>query len=204
MSSGGSESKSTSKPLTGRERASIFNWGMNSVQSGQNSGVFQDTDYNAPQYQQSNYQAMNDGDYDAYEQALYDSQVAGLDQYEQRSRENVDQDAANRGIWSSGVAMQNQNDLTDAFADNYQSAGANAAAQRYQMQQQDLQNQNNYNMNNAAMENQFNQNTAQQEYASQWAPLEYLMGMYNQTGGAVSSSKSSGGGGMPFNLSLGF
>lgn len=202
--SGGSDSKSSSKPLTGAERADIFNWGMGSVEKGQNSNVFANTQYNAPNYNQASYQGLSGGDYDAFEQALYQSQISGLSDYETQARENADQDAANRGIWSSGLAMQNQNDITDKFADNYQSAGANAAAQRYMMQQQDLAGQNQFNQNNAAMENTFNQGNAQQQYAAQWAPLEYLMGMYNQTGGAISSSKSSGGGGMPFNLGLSF
>ena len=179
MGSSGSDSTSTSKPLTGAERAEIFNWGMGSVEGGQNSNIFANTQYQSPDYTQANYQGMSGGDYDAYQQALYDQQTAGLGQYETQAREYSDQDAANRGIWSSGLAMQNQNEITDKFADNYQSAAANAAAQRYAMQQQDMAQQNQFNQNNSAMENQFNQGQSQQQYAAQWAPLEYLMGMYN-------------------------
>ena len=198
---GSSGGTTESKSLTGAERANIFNYGMSSVGSGQNSGIFNNTGYTAPEYQSSNYQQMAGGDYNAYRQALYDGSTAGLRQYEGDARAGIDQSLSDRGLWSSGIAQAAQNDLTEGIADSYAQAGANSTAQALAMKQQDLQGMNTFNQNATAMENQFNQGNAQQEYAAKWAPLEYLLGMYNQTGGAVSTSKG-GGGGLPFNLSF--
>ena len=75
---------------------------------------------------------------------------------------------------------------------DYTAAGAEAAAQRYGMQSQEQQFLNQLTAQEAARETAYRQAEAQQQFASQWAPLEYLMGLYNQTGGAISSGKSSG------------
>ena len=64
------------------------------------------------------------------------------------------------------------------------------------MQAQDVAGMNNYNMAQAAMVNDFNANQAAQQYASNWAPLNYLAGVYNGTGGAISNSSGGGTSGM--------
>ena len=201
MSSGGGSS-SSSKPLSAAQRSAIFKSGMSNVNNYKDSSVFGDVGYNAPSYASSGgYQRLSDGDYDAYQQAMYDSSTAGLQQYEDEQRQRTDQSMSDRGIWSSGAAEQAQADVTDQFASLYSQAGANSAASRYALEAQDNANASQYNQNESSMLNSFNMNNAQQDYASQWAPLEYLMGMYNQTGGAVSNSESSSS---PFNFGLSF
>lgn len=190
MGSSGSSSN-TSKPLTGAERSDIFNYGMRDITGNANNQAL-NIDYQAPTYQSSGpYQGLSNGDYNALQQSLYSGATAGLKQYEQDARDNIDQSLSDRGLWSSGIAQAAQNDLTNSLADNYQSAGANAAAQRYGLQAQDLAQQNAYNQGESQFANQFNMQNANQNYASQWAPLEYLQGLYNQTGGVITNQKQS-------------
>lgn len=190
MGSSGSSSN-TSKPLTGAERSNIFNYGMRDITGSVNNPAL-NIDYQAPIYQSSGpYQGLSNGDYNALQQSLYSGATAGLKQYEQDARDNIDQSLSDRGLWSSGIAQAAQNDLTNSLADNYQNAGANAAAQRYGLQAQDLAQQNAYNQGESQFANQFNVQNANQNYASQWAPLEYLQGLYNQTGGVITNQKQS-------------
>lgn len=190
----GSSGSSSSKPLTGAQRSDIFRYGMRDISGAASNPMF-NINYNQPVYQApGQFQGLSGGDYDALQQSIYQGETAGLKQYENEARENVDQSLSNRGIWSSGIAQAAQNDLTDSLADNYQRAGANSVAQRYRMQQQDLMAQNAYNQGNSQFLNQFNLQGAGQEYASQWAPLEYLQGLYNQTGGVIQNQKERGWG----------
>jgi hypothetical protein len=133
--------------------------------------------YDAPEYQ-----ALEGGDYDALERNIITSRTAPLDEAWRKSRETINQDAADRGLWSSGVPIKNEQDFyAQNFIPAYQQAGADAAVQRYGMQQQDLQNRNSANMENA-----------QREYEAPWRFLDYGQGLYNQTGGVLSSGGSSG------------
>lgn len=101
------------------------------------------------------YQRLADGDYEALQKALYDGATAGLGLQEQRWRDQADQSASNRGIWSSGMAERLQGDVTERLAPVYQQAGANAVAQRYGLQQADNQGANQYQLARADGSNQF-------------------------------------------------
>lgn len=183
---------SSSRPLTGAERSDIFRYGMRDIYGNMNNPNL-NIDYVAPEYQGSgDYQSLAGGDYDAFQQSLYDSSVAGLGQFEKEARMNADQDAANRGLWSSGIALANQNDITDSLADTYAKAGAGAATARYSLQANDLAAQNAWNQQEAAMLNNMAMENANREYASQWAPLDYLQGTWNGTGGVISNQKQGG------------
>lgn len=201
MSFGSSTSKDTSRPLTGQERGDIFNWGLGSINAAM--GNVGSRQLNAPQYQAPKFtasgapQSLSGGDYNRLEQSIVDSRWAPLQRYEAQQRERTDEDLNKRGIWSSGIATQAQGDVTEQFAPQYAAAGAEAAAQRYGLQAQEQQFMNQLNMQEATRRTGFDQTQADQQYASQWAPLEYLMGLYNQTGGAISSGKSRG-----FNFAL--
>lgn len=140
---------------------------------------------------------MSGGDYDRLEDSIVSSRWAPLQRYEGLMRERTDEDLNRRGIWSSGIATQAQGDITEQFLPQYTAAGAEAATQRYGAQQQEQQFLNQLTAQEAARETAYRQAEAQQQFASQWAPLEFLMGLYNQTGGAISSGKSKG-----FNVSL--
>lgn len=157
----------------------------------------------APQYRTPGYvysgqpQSLSGGDYNRLEDSIVSSRWAPLQRYEGLMRERTDEDLNKRGIWSSGVATQAQGDITEQFLPQYAAAGAEAAAQRYGLQSQEQQFLNQLTAQESARETAYRQAEAQQQYASQWAPLEYLMGLYNQTGGAISSGKSGG-----FNFAL--
>jgi hypothetical protein len=100
-------------------------------------------------------------------------------------RQGVNQDAADRGIWSSGLAMQAQTDLSEALAPQYASIGSGATQQRYALQSAEQQALNQYAIDDATKRNAFNVNQATQNYASDWAPLQYLQQLYSGTGGNV-------------------
>ena len=167
------------------------------IQQGQ-PGIVGSPRLNIPQYQAPEFtasgapQSLSGGDYNRLEQSIVDSRWAPLQRYETQQRERTDEDLNKRGIWSSGLATQAQGDVTEQFAPQYAAAGAEAAAQRYGLQAQEQQFMNQLNMQEANRRTEFDQTQADQQYASQWAPLEYLMGLYNQTGGAISSGKSGG------------
>lgn len=224
--SGGSQGGTSSKPLTGAERADAYNHGINSIG---NTTMFNQPyyQYDAPDYVQSNiydpgnasqaaytggkiYDAGNakqmaNGDYDRLEQSIVQSRTAPLLAAYGIQSQRLDSDLAKRGIYSSGAATQAQNDLTTSFLPQLTQAGADAAAQRYGMQQQDLNSMNQYNLARAGQltsagqtesqqANSFNMENANRNMASAWKPAEFGLGLYNNTGGTISS----GGGGWNF------
>jgi hypothetical protein len=208
--SGGSSGGTTSKPLTGPERAQAYDYGMKSIGSTTmfNQPYYQ---YDSPDYVQSNIydpgnaSQMAGGDYDRLEQSIVQSRTAPLLAAYGTQSQRLDSDLAKRGIWSSGAATQAQNDLTTSFLPQLTQAGADAATQRYGMQQQDLNNMNQYNLARAGQltsagqtesqqANSFNMENANRNMASAWKPAEFGLGLYNNTGGTVSG----GGGGWNF------
>jgi|GEM_PF-6961329 len=208
--SGGSQGGTTSKPLTGAERADAYNHGINSIG---NTTMFNQPyyQYESPDYVQSNIydpgnaSQMANGDYDRLEQSIVQSRTAPLLAAYGTQSQRLDSDLAKRGIYSSGAATQAQNDLTTSFLPQLTQAGADAAAQRYGMQQQDLNSMNQYNLARAGQltsagqaesqqANSFNMENANRNMASAWKPAEFGLGLYNNTGGTVSS----GGGGWNF------
>jgi len=174
---GGDKSSGSSRPLTASERRSLFNTGSDLIQN--NAGWLQGNDM---QYQAPDAQRLEGGDYDRLEQNLYNAQASALDTQWDRRRDDINQDMADRGLYASGIGTQNENRVfADSFAPAYQQAAAGAAAQRYGMESQDN-----------AMTNEMAMSNAQNEYASAWGPYEYLMGLYNGTGGTIQSQSSSG------------
>jgi hypothetical protein len=187
---GGNDSTSSSRPLNAKERAAAYQAGIKNIgDSTGNSGLFSlgndgnytlDTSglaYNAPAYNQ-----LDNGDYASLEKNIVASRTAPLDEAWRKAQETMNQDASDRGLWSSGMPIKNEQDYyAQNFLPAYQQAGADAAIQRYTMQQQDLQGQNAQNMANA-----------QQNYESKYRPLDYLQGLYNGTGGVISSGGSTG------------
>lgn len=81
---------------------------------------------------------LGNADWDRLEQQIVASRTAPLKQYESEARSAADEDLARRGIWSSGIAARNQNDITDSLSKYYTQAGADAATQRYGAQQADI------------------------------------------------------------------
>lgn len=176
MSMGSSGSSSSSKPLTGPQRQAVFNSGISSVQSATPWLQAQNLSYQSPTAQ-----TLTGGDYSALEQNLYNSQATALDSQWAKQKDAINQDMADRGLYTSGIGAQAENKIfSDSYLPAYQQAASNAASQRYALQAQENDSANNMALTNAA-----------QNYASAWAPYEYLMGLYNQTGGTISKSNSS-------------
>lgn len=176
-----SKQKSDSRPLTPAERTAIYNAGITGINSGVSGMPFSQYSGIAPN-------TLSGGDYNALQQAIFDSSTAGLDKYSRDRSEALDADLAKRGIWSSGLAVRSQNDLAGELSGSWAKAGADAAAQRYGLQANELQ-----------ATNAFRADQADKEYQSKWRPLDYLQGLWNGTGGTISSS-SGGGGGWNFNI----
>ena len=181
---GGNDSKSSSRPLTAKERKEAYSAGIESMTGTLGSDYFNDGSMNTGSlgYNNPTYRALGGGDYDAYENAIYNSSANKLDTAWKNRSADINQGMADRGLWSSGVAEQVLSDeYRDNFLPQYTQAANNAATTRYTLQANDLQNQNT-----------FNQSAAEQDYNSRWRPLDYAQGLYNGTGGVISSSNSSG------------
>lgn len=167
---GDNSSSQYSMPLTAKQMAARYQTALDNINPTY-------TSYNAPTYQ-----GLSGGDYDALEQSLYGSQATALDKAWANRSEQMNQSMADRGLWASGQVDKALNDTySDEFLPQYQQAAQSAAAQRYQLQASDL-----------ASQNAFNQANAQQEYESGWRPLDYKAGLWNNTGGVISSGSSSG------------
>lgn len=168
-------SSSSSKPLTGPQRQAVFNSGISSVKSAMPWIQSQNLSYESPTAQ-----TLTGGDYDALQNNLYNSQATALDSQWAKQKDSINQDMADRGLYTSGIGAQAENKIFSRdYLPAYQQAASNAASQRYALQAQENESANNMALTNAA-----------QNYASSWAPYEYLMGLYNQTGGTISTSSS--------------
>ncbi len=225
-SSGGGGQQTVSRPATGAERGDVFNWGIKSISdalgytrpsttttrtvSGAGgtqsmpTGLFATALSNSPYALAFNprwytpattqpagattetvstptgpalpFAAYDPWSADALYASMLQSRMAPLVRQETLQRQNLNQDLANRGIWSSGIAGQLQNDLSEKLAPSYLQAGGEAGTAAY----------------NAALQEK------QAAYEGLWRPLEYLLGLYNQTGGVFSNASSSGPSGWQF------
>lgn len=164
---------------------------------GRTTSTLDAPEYVAPTYNQTNIERMNGGDYDKLEQNLIESRTAPLNYALQKAQSGVDENAAKRGVWSSGLAIQSQNDLADKFAPQLRAAAADASAARYGMQQADINSANQLNQTNAAQKNSFEMENANRKYNQSWTGLNYLKDLYNGTGGTISSGS---GGGWNFSI----
>lgn len=179
---GSNDSSSSSRPLTGAERADAYNSGSYMI----GLSTTPEAPYLGPHsfsaYQAPTLERLKNGDYNALEQSIVDSRTAPLNRAWDLERKTINQDMADRGLWSSGIPVQAmQKRFEEAYLPQFQQAGADAATQRYNLQANELAQMNQYAMDNAA-----------KNYESKWRPLDYTAGIYNNTGGAISSS--SGGG----------
>ena len=167
---GSSGSSNTSRPLTADERLDSYNAGMGAIKP----------EY--AYYEKPTMQTLSDQDYNKLEQSIVDSRTAPLDRAWQLERDSINQEMADRGLWSSGVPAQAmQKRYEDAYIPQFKAAGAEAATQRYGMQANEL-----------AQINQANLDTASKEYESKFRPLDYQAGLWNNTSGVISSGSSGG------------
>ena len=66
------------------------------------------------QFQAPEYQGF--GDYDRLEENILSSRYAPLDRARDVAREDFNQSASDRGIWSSGLALEGEMDIDERFA----------------------------------------------------------------------------------------
>ena len=165
---GSQNTSSSSRPLTAAERLSSYNAGMGAISPSY-------TSYKAPTVERlsTNYnQLQND---------LTSGYSAPIQRQQDLAIQANDQAMADRGIFTSKNALDLNNDVREAYAPQFANAGANAIAQRYGLQTQDIANTNANKLT-----------IADKQYESGWRPLDYKAGMWNGTGGVISSSTGGG------------
>lgn len=147
---------------------------------------------NFPVYQTPNYQSP--GAYQIFDpnSPTYANVLKGytdpLDAAKAKDIQNYNNSAAERGIWSSGLALQGENDISKAYAPQYSAAGG--AATQTQLGQ--LAGENVYNQAAANSANTFNQTNSQNQFSTSWAPLNYLSSLWAGTAGNVGGTSSFG------------
>ena len=168
---GSQSSGSTSRPLTAQERQDVYTAGM------QNLGA----DIPTATYQAPTQQRLTNGDYNKLQGDLLAGYTAPIDRAKSVDLKASDQAMADRGIYTSLNAIRANNDVNERYIPQYAAAGANATNKRY-----DLQTAENAAGNQMAMDN------AKQVYESKWRPADYKAGLWNGTGGTISSGTSGG------------
>jgi hypothetical protein len=149
--------------------------------------------YQTPIYQTPGaYKGLSDGDYSKLQSDILRGTTSGLDYAKTRDLRDVNENAAKRGVWSSGLAIQSENDIKSGYAPQYEKAGADATSQRYALQTGDNAGENTYNLTAAGAANAANQTNAQNRFSSSWAPLNYLSGIYSGTAGNVGGTNTFG------------
>jgi len=191
MQGGGTSGGSSTTPLSGAQRANLYKSAL-SVFAKTNPEMFnKNGTINAPEYQAPEYsgQRLSQGDYEKLQTDMLKGNTAGLDYAKNIDMRYVNDDAAKRGVWSSGLAMQGEKDISNAYAPSYAKAGGDATAARYAAEQSD-------NQFDSGQRNSFEMENANRLYNSEWAPANYLKDVYNGTQGTISG----GGGGWNFSI----
>lgn len=165
---GSQGSSSESKPLTAEERLASYKAGMSAINPSYAS-------YQAPQMERIS------TDYNQLQNDLTEGYSAPIQRQQDLALQANDQAMSDRGIYTSKNALDLNNDVREAYAPQFANAGANAINARYGLQMQDI---TNANANKLAIANN--------QYESSWRPLDYRAGIWNGTGGVVSSSNSGG------------
>lgn len=159
-------------------------------------------------------QTLNGGDYQALQDSLINSRLAVLDRQKGNDNKNLDEQMSARGIYNSGLALRAKNDLSERYVPQEQSAISDAVNQRYNLQANEQAGLNSYglaksnqantfnlqnyaaqqqnNQANATAQNTWNADQTQKQYDAKWRPMDYLQGLWNGTGGSVSSSTGGG------------
>lgn len=165
---GSQDSKSSSAPVTADQRLETYNTGVEAMN---------------PHF--ANYEAPNierlDTDYGKLQSDLTSGYTAPIDRAKIIDMKRNDQAMADRGIYTSMNAIKSNNDVSERYIPQYAMAGANATNQRYALQAQDI-----------AGANANKLTIADKQYESKWRPEDYKAGLWNGTGGTISSGTSGG------------
>jgi hypothetical protein len=163
---GSQDSKSSSAPVDAATRLDTYNKGTQAIQS--DTSNYGGEGYNAPVYER-----LGEGDYRRVSEGLN----AGTTRQQQLALEANDQAMADRGIYSSLNALRSNASVREGYAPQF---AANDAAV-VQMKAQDI-----------AGANAAAQDAAKQKYEASWRPADYKAGLWNGTGGVISSGSSGG------------
>jgi len=174
---GSNKTQSNSAPVSPEERQRTYQAAMSNLYG----WLPRDDAGFVSEYQPYTAERVSGGDYNKLQGDLLSGYTAAIDRAKSQDSERLDSDLAKRGIWSSGLAVRAQNDLDERYIPQYASAGANATQARYGLQTQELTNVN--ALNSAEKD---------RAYQSQWRPADYLAGIWNGTGGVISSSNGGG------------
>lgn len=206
MGGGGNSSSSSSRPLTGPQRSQIYQSALADF-AGSAPDLFSSNgkgyQVNVPEYEAPTYSSAGNplqiagGDLNALQQQMTSGYTSGLDYSKAKDETRANADLARRGVWSSGIAEKAIQDVDASYAPQYAKAGADATNAAFNLQNSQNQSINQLNQQAANSENTFNLANASAENQSQWAPLNFLQGIWNGTGGAISNGSS---GGFSFNI----
>lgn len=195
LSFGGSKSKnkSTTRELTPEERTKYYDKALSNMWGTLSGNSFQMPEYEKPTYQNpGEYTGLNSGDYEGLTKNLTDARLAAITSAWDRTKNDINQEMSDRGLYTSGIGAQKEIDL---YRDNVQPAIMQAVAEGQQaglnLEQNDLAARNAYNLQSTNQANTFNQNQAQTGLAAAWQPYQYLADLWNNTKGQY--SRSTGG-----------
>lgn len=163
---GSQESKSSSAPVTAAQRLETYQAGQGAIQA--DNSMYGGSGYVAPRQER-----LGEGDYAQLRAGL----EAPIRRREGQALQDTDQAMADRGIYTSLNALRARNDTAERFDPQYTEAGAATT----QMKAADIA-----AANAAAMEN------ANRKYEASWRPADYKAGLWNGTGGVISSGTSGG------------
>lgn len=194
ISGGKQKQKSTTRELTPEERTKYYDKALSNMWGTLSGNSFQMPEYEKPTYQNpGEYTGLNSGDYEGLTKNLTDARLAAITSAWDRTKNDINQEMSDRGLYTSGIGAQKEIDL---YRDNVQPAIMQAVAEGQQaglnLQQNDLAARNAYNLQSAGQANTFNQNQAQTGLAAAWQPYQYLADLWNNTKGQYTKSSGSG------------
>jgi len=161
---GSQNSTSSSTPVSAAQRLETYQAGQSAIGGDAAMGEA----YSAPTYER-----LGEGDYARVSEGLN----AGTERQQGLALKANDQAMADRGIYTSLNALRSNDSTREAYAPQF---AANDAAVM-QMKAQDV-----------AGANAAAQDAAKQKYEASWRPADYKAGMWNGTGGTISSGSSGG------------
>lgn len=171
LSGGKQKSSSSTTQLTPQEQEAYYKQGLQNF----GSAIPQDA-YVAPEQQ-----TLTGGDYTKLQDDMFKGYTAGLDYSKGRDLENFNNSAGAKGIWSSGLALKGEQDITEGYNPAYAAAGGQATQAALGAKQNELSQGNQMAMTNAALLD-----------ASKWKKADFLSNLWQA--GKGSNSKSSGSG----------
>jgi len=124
-------------------------------------------------YQTPTYERLGDGDYSRVSEGLN----ATTQRQQDLALKANDQAMADRGIYTSLNALRSNDTTRETYAPRFAANDATVM----QMKAQDI-----------AGANAAAQDAAKQKYEASWRPADYKAGLWNGTGGVISSGSSGG------------